>query len=415
MKLQKPVNESYSATVVRLEDTFPLKGLDNLVGVRFFGYVGLVPKSYSPGLYVMFSPETQLSHDFCYNNNLYRKPEMNKDKTQKGYMEQNRRCKAIKLKSNVSSCMILPLSSFSYLGIDISEFQEGDTFDHINKEKICEKYMVKNADGNTVVKSKMPKSRVDAKLFPLHVDSQQWFRHDKEYADKFCVVTQKIHGVSWRGANILVNKKLNWKDKIAKKFGVDVPEQEYALIAGSRKVTKDPNNTNQNHFYESDIWSMMLEDVKDAIPEDHIIYGELVGYTPEGKELQKNYTYDAKPGKMKLYVYRVAQINPKGNLVDYSWEGLRAFCSERGFDIVPELTRCYGRELNVDNFMNKRYYDEGFKQAVPLSNNKLPDEGICIRAEGIIPSIAKAKSPEFLVHESKDLDSGTIDIESEQS
>ena len=415
MKLKEPVNESYAANIVELRDTFPLDGLDNLVGARFMGYTALIPKNYGPGLYVMFPPETQLSEKFCRENNLYREPTLNANPKEKGYAEKNRRVKALKLRGNVSSCMILPLSCFDYLGVDTSEFKEGDIFDHIGDEKICEKYVIKSADGTPATKTKMPKSRVDSKLFPLHVDSQQWFKHDKEYADKFCIITQKIHGVSWRGANILVNKKLTWKDKIAKKLGIHVPDQEYALIAGSRKVTKDPNNPNQNHFYKQDIWSIMLDEVKDAIPKDHIVYGELVGYTPDRAELQKSYTYDAKPGKMKLYVYRVAQINPDGDLVDYSWDGVKAFCNERGLEYTPELTRCFGRELNVDNYMNKRYYDAGFRQSVPLSDSKLPDEGICIRAEGIIPSIAKAKAPEFLVHESSDLDSGNIDIESEQS
>ena len=417
MQLSKPVNESYAANVVSLKDTFPLEGLDNLVGARFMGYTALIPRTYGPGLYLMFPPETQLSEKFCRENNLYRDSTLNADQTEKGYAEKNRRVKALKLRGNVSSCMILPLSSLDYLGIDTNALKEGDTFDHIGDEKICEKYVIKSADGTPAAKTKMPKSRVDARLFPLHIDSQQWFKHDKEYADKFCIVTQKIHGVSWRGAHILVNKNLSLKDKIAKWFGVDVPNQEYALVAGSRKVTKDPNNPNQNHFYKEDIWSLMLEKVKDAIPRDHIIYGELVGYTPDGAELQKNYTYDAKQGEMKLYVYRVAQINPDGNLVDYSWDGVKAFCNERGLDYTPELTRCYGSDLSpiVDHYMNKRYYDEGFRQAIPLSHDKLPDEGICVRAEGIIPSIAKAKAPEFLVHESKDLDSGNIDIESEQS
>lgn len=47
----------------------------------------------------------------------------------------------------------------------------------------------------------------------------------------------------------------------------------------------------KNHFYSSDIWNNALEKYKTQIPKDFIIYGELVGYTPEGGMIQKGYTY----------------------------------------------------------------------------------------------------------------------------
>jgi hypothetical protein len=40
---------------------------------------------------------------------------------------------------------------------------------------------------------------------------------------------------------------------------------------------------------------------------------------------------------------------------------------------------------------------------------------LCIRIEGLQPYITKAKSPEFLAHETKQLDKGEVDIETSES
>lgn len=47
-----------------------------------------------------------------------------------------------------------------------------------------------------------------------------------------------------------------------------------------------------------------------------------------------------------------------------------------------------------------------------MSDKKTVDEGICLRQEGLVPKILKAKSPIFLGHETKLLDEGVEDLES---
>ena len=76
-----------------------------------------------------------------------------------------------------------------------------------------------------------------------------------------------------------------------------------------------------------------------TIPEGYIVYGELVGWTPDGTALQKNYTYHLPVGQAELYVYRVAHINSQGVLSDLSWDGVKAFCQARGLKWTPELAR----------------------------------------------------------------------------
>ena len=46
--------------------------------------------------------------------------------------------------------------------------------------------------------------------------------------------------------------------------------------------------------------------------------------------------------------------------------------------------------------------------------NKVPEEGICVRKEGLVIEIFKLKSFRFLEKESKQLDKGEVDIETQQ-
>lgn len=410
MKLTAPENEAYAATIVKLDNTYPLDNADNLVGARFFGYSAAVSKEYQPGLYVMFGAETQLSENYCYENNLHRHGNLNKDEGAKGYLEDNRRIRAIKLRGNTSNCMIMPLESLAYTGVDVSEFNDGDTFDNLNGQEICKKYVVKSTERE--IKTQAPKfSRVDKRLLPEHIKTLQFWRHEKQFNGKQVVVTQKLHGTSVRISNIPVANKLTWKDKIAQKFGVKVDTHEYDYVYGSRRVIKDVHNPEQDSFYSSDIHTEIGERVKDAVPKNYILYGEIIGWVDQQKPIQPHYTYNLKQGQNELYIYRVATVNPDGFVTDLSWDAMREFCKERGLNIVPLLWRGWMNDLNVDDFMNKRYYDEGARNAVPLSHAKTKDEGVCIRYEDQIPVISKAKCSEFLELETRVLDKGEVDVE----
>lgn len=411
MKLKAPENEAYAATIVDLQNTYPLDNSDNLVGARFFGYNAAVSKDYPAGLYVMFSAETQLSEEYCRENNLFRHKHLNKDPEKGGYIEDNRRIRAIRLRGNVSNCVVMPLESLAYTGVDVSEFKAGDTFDELNGHEICKKFVVP-VKAQPGVKVQQPKfSRVDKRMLPEHIKTLQYFRYEKQFGDKMVYITQKLHGTSVRISNIPVAKNLSWKDKIAKKLGVDVSDHEYDYVYGSRRVIKDIN-ADQNHFYDTDLWTEHGEKVKDAVPKNYILYGEIIGWVDKQKPIQPHYTYNLKPGDSELYIYRVAVVNPDGVVTDLSWDGVREFCKERGLNHVPELTRTFAwTEEDNEHYMNKRYYDEGFRQAIPLSDAKTKDEGICIRYEAQVPVIAKAKCSEFLEFETKTLDKGEEDIE----
>lgn len=198
MKLETK-NSNYCATIVKVHNLLDLENCDNVVGFPIFGYQAIVGKDTKIGqLGVLFTAETQLSEDFCKENNLFRKKELNKNSEKVGYFDENRRVKALKFRGHKSSALFMPIESLSYLNIDINQFKEGDTFDTINGVEICKKYVIKDYKNNRENKvrgqSKIFK-RVEAKLFPEHLDSENFFRNTHKYKDNdYIYVTQKLHG-----------------------------------------------------------------------------------------------------------------------------------------------------------------------------------------------------------------------------
>ncbi|AXK86545.1 RNA ligase [Nocardia farcinica] len=415
MNFDKPKNENYAAVVARVPAVVPIIGRDRIVMIPIFGHTAIVQKGWNVGdLGVFFPAEVQLSHEYASANNMYRHAENNADGTVTGYLEDNRRVKAIKLGGQRSNAIFMPLSSLEVFGIDPADLREGDTFDTINGQEVCRKYVIrepKTATGNQPV-TKRP-GRVDPRMFPEHLSTASYFRNADQINDAdYVYVTQKLHGTSIRVGRTLVNRKLTIRERLARRMGVRVQTTEYDQVYGSRRVTKDANDPNQRHFYKSDIWTQKGRELDGLIPDGFLVFGELVGWTPDGEPIQKGYTYQIPKGQSRLYVYRVATINDQGLTVDLSWPAVREFCAERGLEVVPTLYEGYAMDLDVNDLMDIRYRDAGWRTAVPLDENGTVDEGVVIRREGITPLLLKAKSPAFLEHETKMLDAGTVDLES---
>lgn len=427
MKLETPKNKNYAAVVVKITALIPLENCDNVVATNFFGYQAVVGKNTQVGdVGVMFPAETRLSEEYCEMNNLYRHNDLNFDKTQKGYIEDNRRVKAVKFRGHRSDCLFMPLESVGYFGVDIRELKEGDEFDQLDGHMICEKYerpVRENRSQRAIDKSF---KRVDKKFLPEHYDNEHYLRNQENIpGEEMIYVTQKLHGTSIRVGNTIVLTKPTILSRIAKFLGIKVQEYSFDYVYGSRRVIKDVNNPNQQHFYGADVWTEAGKELVGLIPENYLVYGELVGYTNEGAAIQKDYTYACLPGTNRLYVYRVAIVNAQGIVADLSWDHVREFCAQRGLLHVPELWRGFKRDFDVTKYLDQKFSDgmypvcnDGRTVAdipVALSDDKMVDEGVCVRVDTLVPTIYKAKSPIFLQHETELIDKGAEDIEAEQS
>lgn len=412
MKLEVPKNANYAAVVVQVKTIIDLPNCDNLVAIPLIGYTAIVGKDVKVGdIGIVFPPETQLSEKFCYENNLCRHTDRNKDVLKKGYLEDSRRVKAIKFRGNVSNALFLHLDSLAYTGINLRDLKEGMTFDKINTCDICQKYVIK-VNEPRLMQKKIRIERVEPIHMPEHFDTDNYFRYKDDIdPETEVIITQKIHGTSIRVGNTIVRRKFNLIEKALKGLGIKIQPTEYDYIYASRKVIKDPNNPFQNDFYETDIWTDEGRKIQGLLPENYILYGELVGWTSTGRPIQKDYTYCQPECVAKLYVYRVAIVNPSGILTELSWDHTVEFCKTIGVETVKELWRGKHKDFVAEDYLDKKLI-ETYPQCIDCG--PLVDEGVCVRIDSLHPKIYKAKSPIFLEHETKLLDEGVVDTESTQ-
>jgi RNA ligase (TIGR02306 family) len=426
-------SENYAATVVAMPAPFPHPNADRLECFGIFGYtvISSIGTFKEGDLAVFFPAEAQLAHFVVSGLNLYRHQELNKDKSKQGYLEDNRRVRALKLRGQVSSGLVIPLREFTdAMGYTTLDFSIGDTFDTIHGAEICRKYRIKEPQ---VQSDKSARSlvkafkRVDAKLFPVHVDTDQYLRNEHLIEDhEILIVTQKLHGTSGRFGYVPVKRKLAWYERALLRLGVPVKEYELGYVAGSRQVIKEIDGNHQ-HYYAQDLWNEELDEIKHLIPANHIIYGEIVGWTGD-RPIQKGHTYQVSKGERKLLIYRVSLITESGELLDYSWDQVRRFCAERNLTHVPELWRGKKAHFTVEEFSELDFHKEHildiqaagpgyYDTPLPIDPNGAgADEGIAIRVERgeRVPYLLKYKNASHYEYETKILDSGEVDLESEE-
>jgi hypothetical protein len=429
MKFKKPVNENYCATVVKIKNVVQLDNCDNIQATIIFGNHIIISKDVKVGdIGVYFPAETQLSHEYANYNNLYRHSELNMDDTKKGYLEDNRRIRTMKLRGNKSMGLFMPLSSLGF-AIDMNDLSEGDSFDEIKNIPICNKYVVpvRNSGGANKKKNKVKKiSKLIDGQFRFHDDTAQFGKNAHVFKpDDTMSITYKIHGTSVVISKIMCKKKLNLFYRFLKFIGINVVDTEYDNVYASRKTIKnDELNPSKQDYYDVDIWGLANNRIKEYLLDGMTVYAEIVGHLPNGKYIQKSYDYGCDKTDFNVYVYRITYTNPSGNVFEFSAKQVQDWCTERGLKAVPELY--YGK---VRDIFQAYTYDDGLDLADNLINylkqvyleqdcymckNKLPAEGIVVRKEANDNQSYKLKSFRFLKRETDLLDKGEEDIEESQ-
>ena len=189
-------NPNYAAFIYEVAQTHPLDGLDNLVGVNVGGYQALTSKQTQPGdLFVAVVAGTQISETFASALNLHRDSSLNADKSQTGYLENNRRVKAIRLRGHASNALLIPLLEFVGVRGAGADLRIGAQFDYVDGVEFSRKFVVptKGNTNNGSAAVKKHKSGVTPEQFPEHYDTPQWHRVSQDFAGKDVTVTQKLH------------------------------------------------------------------------------------------------------------------------------------------------------------------------------------------------------------------------------
>lgn len=440
-------SKNYTAQVIKLPVVQAIKGLDNLVSVNVQGNSCLIGKDSDLDDYYLFFPaECQLSHDFLHVNNLYRHSELNKDKTETGFFDDNRRVKAIKFKGIISSGFVCPLQ---FLGKDnYMDLKVGNEFNEIDGISICQKYIrpKERIKGMSNPRVKTIDNIVDSRMAPEHFSTEHLLKNThKLNLDDYIAVTYKLHGTSARYFNTLVKRPLSLIDKIAKFFSVKIQETHYDYICASRKVVKScgfEELPDKNHYYnDGDIWSKVgKEYFEGKLIQGECVYAEIIGRTYPtkvgegfgeidclGSEIQSGYTYGLK--EPKVYIYRISNINSQGIEIDLHYQQMKERSIQLGIDYCPELFygtlgvflqryRSIDRTVNqsLEETLNNLFYNKLLEQSSILDSSVV-EEGFCIRIDKYPkPEIFKIKSKKFLLHEGALLDKvDSVDIEVEQS
>lgn len=167
-----------------------------------------------------------------------------------------------------------------------------------------------------------------------------------------------------------------------------------------------------------DVWGLIASEVHDDIPEGYTVYGEIVGYTPGGKTIQKGYDYGVSLRECEFRVYRVTYNDLDGPR-DLEWYEIEEFCYEHGMKTVPVYYNGLASDLfdiPIDsewgnNFLDKMK-EKFLDQPCEFCTTGVVNEGVVLRIENHEKKPAlKFKSPLFILGESVARDNNEEDIE----
>lgn len=441
-----------SGLICKLGPHIAIEGADRIVQCNIMGDTVITQKGNVEGtLGLLFDLECQLSHEMAHYNNLYSNSELNADKTQKGYLAENRRIRPVKLKGVKCSAFWMPLDSLGWVGtLETKDLQEGTEINVLNGKEICKKY-----ETPAQVRAKSmgmaytaPKSSL-VPTFKEHIDTAQWGKnlHRIKEGDTL-IITEKLHGTSARVGRLQVDttgRYKSWKIKLLNLWfkwflgftkGVELPVYEYCV--GSRRVVKtiEGEKVEGQSYYKEDVWSIASQQFSNKLHKGETVYFEIVGYLPDGglimpahdnSKLEKfmdkaeykkfidrygkntKFEYNCTPNPCKtvlsadtlvyghdIYVYRITTTNEDGVQLDYSWEQVKGRCEELGVKHVPELARfTVEQQDDMINYVERFTNDQS--ELFPTHIR----EGVCIRVEskGFVPQIYKSKSYLFKVLE----------------
>jgi len=424
---------NYSAVVVRLKGIHPHSNADRLNCVNIYGNNVIIGKDTKEGAIGLFFPvESQLGKDFAEVNDLIRRKDEN-GKPAGGMFDDNRRVRAQTLRGEKSMGFWCPLDFLLNLeGIDdISDLYEGQELETYRGYEISKKYVVpaktQGQPGSKQGRKSKKESRIIPEQFHFHFDTAQLGRNlNKISPNDLISISWKTHGTSGICGNVLVKKKLKWYEKALKAAGVNIVDSEYDYVFSSRRVIKN-DDKEYNHFYSTDIWSLAGEQFRDKLHKGETCYFEILGFLPDGGAIQKGYDYGCAEGEHKIQIYRITQTNADGIVTELPWHQMIHRAKELSIDTVPEIY--YGKAYDLDTLelsTHEEYFGESLldylksqyvhDQDCQFCKNKVPAEGVVIRVErGDGIENFKLKSERFYLAETKQLDSGEVDLESGES
>lgn len=458
LKIAEGADPNYLATIVKITKILPHPNAERLELTEVFGNTIVIGKgSYSEGDVVCYFPvESVISNRFLSWANLLSKPELNADQKSKGFFESKSsggRVKAIGLRSIPSQGFLFKVSELArYYGVDESVFKIGETFNMVGEDTLLTKYI--KGDSKVSGEANTKKSRVPNWINftvgllprpirrPIYLFINAWFNRNAEgikssvvegqfkfhyktehlgrnvhiiKPDDFITVTSKWHGTSAIYSNILCKKAFNPIRSIGNALGFKSPTEEYKFVYASRSLFKN----RRDGKFTDDVWGIIASELEDSVPETFSVYGEIVGYTPSGKTIQKDYNYGVPTKHCEFRVYRITQNTDEG-VKELEWYEIEEFCYEHGLKTVPVYYNGTAQDLFPEIPLDANWNDN-FLSSLKNTYLDVPcefcttgvvNEGIVLRIENSPNKTAlKFKSPKFLIKESADRDNEESNID----
>ncbi len=437
LKISEKANSNYLAKVVEMNNLRKHSNADRLQCFSVDGNNVITGLDAQNGaLYVYFPLESAINKEFLSWGNCFEDKELNQNKEIKGFFGKKGRVRAIRLRGERSEGYVVPAQSvcdwiFIATGknFKITEQNINQEFDCIFDIILCEKYVNREAlKSRNSEKKNQKKVARESKLienqFRFHIDTSPLKKCAGNISPNDLIsITKKLHGTSFVVSKVLCKKPLRLHEKLLKKIGVNVVDTHYDLVYSSRKVIKNGDlSKNQNHFYSYDVWADIAKQLEENLTSGITLYGEAVGYIKTGAYIQNGYDYGCEPGKFDVYIYRITLTNPDGKVFEFSTQQVKDYCNKFGMKCVPELY--YGRAKDLFEIVADENWTSNFVQTLSehylekdcdMCVNKVPDEGICIRREIFDIDVYKHKSFRFFEWETKQLDSGEVDLETQES
>lgn len=459
----------YCCNAVKIGEITPIPGKDKIATTIVNGEVIVIRKDQVKEGDILFyaSNECQLNSTFLSLNNLFEISERDRNanaeevnalmaegkvdeaKSKVGYFNKYGRVRMIKLGGVLSMGYLFSVDELAKFcpevkTLNLEEILNQD-FDTVGGELFVKAYVPpikekKNKKGTGPKKDKIEKfDRMIPGQFVFHYDTAPLQKNMYKISPLDMVtISVKMHGTSAIYSNIQTKFpiKLPWYKKIVNFFKKDYFPTFYVgydVIYSSRKVIKNKsvNPKVTDGYYNKDVWREYYDILKDKIPFDVSLYGEICGFSGE-KAIQKGYDYKCKPGENILMIYRITTNTEDGKkyewepneVVDFVLKLTREHIELQGKivplpviyqgtlkDLYPEVSTF---EHWHENILLKLQEDKNFlmEELEPMCNNKVPREGICLRINyDKTPECFKLKCKKFLEKEAKNIDKGDIDIE----
>ena len=416
------------AIVARVTELVEISGANKIQVAKVLGENCIVSKDVKVGdVGVLFPADTQLSVEYCHENNLFRHGTENKNPEKTGFFESSRRVRCQPFLGVRSSAYFAGLETLSYCGDEYHQLVAmpvGTAFDLVGEHLICNKY-ISQATKDAIAKAgkngvKMAKKDF-APTFAKHVDSAQ-FKHNVSMIPKGALIHfhAKVHGTSHRSGLHQVALALpKWKQFVNKYLPI-FPDKEWQHVVGTRNVVLTPG---KEGFHGSEQFRFdVAETLKPFMEKGMTIYGEIAGYA-NGKPImqvhnakdtkdkafikkfgeQIVYRYNCAEHEYRFHVYRITQLDCNGVNVDYTEAQLEQWCADRGFNGPVSVYTPIVYNGDPDGLMN--VVDLFTENSVHLGGDYIdpshPGEGIILRIDTgkANPYFLKSKAHNFRVME----------------